>query len=419
MIRIDRFCIYIIMLGMILVIPSIHYITFIDELCALLFGSVAILDCVFNKNWSRYRLLWIVMSILTCYAIYSLTVIHFNIPQAIAMDWIVELKPFVPFLVIFAINPSLNTSDKKIIKKICFFNCILLSIAFFAGHRVVELLVFHVTYGGTIIFSCMMYYLYCSINNEGKISKTDIVIALIFLSIGLLCLRAKYYGIYVLYLYFIYLYKPGVLRKFSMKHAIGLITLLMVVVAVSWHKIQYYFISGNSNSFDPTVVESFARPVLYVTGFQILFDFFPFGTGLASFATAASSQYYSDVYYYYGIDKVHGLAPNLDFDFICDAFYPSLAQFGVFGLALFIYFWLHTYNYLRLLIRENVDKYRYPFIIGSLIICFILIESTAATTFTHNIGLIVMTLYGLICAKGKQISLQAKHVETIKSIKKI
>lgn len=418
MIRIDRACIYIIMLGMIMLIPSIHYITFIDELSAMLFGCVAISDCLFNNNWKRYRLLWIVILVLAVYAVYSLTVVHFNVPRAIALDFIIELKPFVPFIVIFAINPDLNESDKKIIKTICLFNCVVLSIALFMGHKVVELLVFHLTYGGTIIFASMIYYVYCSIDRNGQIPRQNLLTALAFLTIGLLCLKAKYYGIYVFYIYFFYLYKPGILRNFSLKNAILLTSLVLLIIAVSWHKIEYYFISGNSDTFDPKVVQSFARPVLYVTGLQIMGEFIPFGSGLASFATAASSQYYADTYYYYGIDKVHGLAPNKDFDFICDAFYPSLAQFGIIGLILFIYFWRYTYTYIRALIRKDPDRYRYPFIIGSLVIGFILIESTSATTFTHNVGLIVMTLYGFICAKGKQI-IPNRSVSPAQTIQKI
>ncbi len=418
MLRIDRACIYIIMLGMTMLIPSIQYTTNIDELCVMLFGAVAVLDCLFNNNWKRYRLLWIVLLILAFYAVYSLTVVHFNVPRAIALDFIIELKPFVPFIVIFAISPDLTESDKKIFKAICLFNCVILSIAFFMGHKAVELLVFHLTYGGTIIFASTMYYIYCSIDSNGRIPRHDLITALVFLTIGLLCLKAKYYGIYILYLYFFYLYKPGILRNFSLKHAIMLTVLVATLLAVSWHKIQYYFISGNSDTFDPKVIQSFARPVLYVTGLQIMGEFIPFGTGLASFATAASSQYYADTYYYYGIDKVHGLAPNKDFDFICDAFYPSLAQFGIIGLILFIYFWRYTYTYIRVLIRKDPDRYRYPFIIGSLIISFILIENTSATTFTHCVGFIVMTLFGFVCAKGKQI--KEKDSETsVQIIQKI
>lgn len=410
MLRIERICVYIIMLGLILLIPSIQYISYLDEFGALLFGCIAALDCVVNRNWRKYKLLWIVMAIMAFYAVYSVTMVHFNVLKAVMLDWVITIKPFLPFIVMFAVAPRFTESDKRIIRGICVFNAAFLSAAFCCGHSVVEAIVFHVTYGGTAIFASMMFYLYCSIDSDGKISRRDIVTALVLLTFGLLCTRAKYYAIYVLVLYFLYVYRPGMLRQITPLRAIGLLFIGVLVLAVSWHKIEYYFLVGNSDSFDPTVVQSFARPVLYVTGFLILFDFFPFGTGLGTFASYASQQYYSGVYYYYGIDKVHGLSERMS-DFICDAYYPSLAQFGVVGLILFICFWCYSYKFLRNLIRVSGNEFRYPFIVGSLLICFILIECTSGNTFTQIIGTFVMALYGMICAQGKALSVKSEEIE--------
>ena len=337
MLRIDRICVYIIMLGLIFIIPGIQFVTYLDEFCAMMFGVVAFLDCVVNQNWRKYNLLWIILAVMSLYAIYSVTMVDFNVPQAILLDWIISVKPFLPFIVMFAVAPKFTEADKKIIRVVSLINATILSIAFMCGYSVVEAIVFHVTYGGTIIFASVMFYLYCSIDSNGKVSKQAISVAIFYLTAGLLCTRAKYYGIYVLSLYFIFAYRPGILRHLTPKRTIGLLAIAALVLAVSWHKIEYYFLVGNSGTFDPTVVQSFARPVLYATGFLILLDFFPFGSGLGSFATYASEKYYSGVYYYYGIDKVWGLSPSYS-NFICDAYIPSLAQFGVVGLILFICF---------------------------------------------------------------------------------
>lgn len=410
MLRIDRICVYIIMLGLILIVPSIQYISYLDEFGALMFGCVAALDCIVNRNWGKYKLLWIVMAIMAFYAIYSVTMVHFNVAKAVMLDWVITIKPFLPFIVMFAVAPKFTDADKKIIRGICVFNAAILSFAFCCGHSVVEAIVFHVTYGGTAIFASMMFYLYCSIDSNGKISRRSIVAAIIFLTFGLLCTRAKYYGSYVLVLYFIFAYRPGMLRQLTPFKILGLLLIGALVLAVSWHKIEYYFLVGNGDSFDPTVVQSFARPVLYVTGFLILFDFFPFGTGLGSFASFASEQFYSGVYYYYGIDKVYGLSPSYS-SFICDAYYPSLAQFGIVGFILFICFWCYTYNFLRKAIRISGESFRYPFIIGALLVCFILIECTSGNTFTQIIGTFVMALYGIICAQGKEMVSKRQKIE--------
>lgn len=403
MLRLDRLCVYIIIVGLACLVPGVILLKFIDELIFGLFGLIAVVDLCINKHWFRYKLLWILIAIMTFYAVYSLTIVHFNVPAAIIVDWIIELKPFVPFVVILAIAPKFTEKDKLIIKRICFFNCLVMSVSLLCGNKVTEFIVFHVAYAGIIIFVSSMFYLYCSQNENGQISKRTFWAIVAFMTMGLLCLRSKYYGEYVLFIFFMFLYKPGMLRGFSLKHILIVMSILGVILAASWQKINFYFISGNGESFDPKVVESFARPVLYFTGFAIMGEFVPFGSGLGSFASFASSKYYSDVYYYYGINNVHGIAPNQGFDFICDSFYPSLAQFGLFGVGLFIWFWVYAYSFLRRIIRVNPSRYKYQFIVGSLIICFILIESVAATTFTQAQGQMAMCLLGLACATGRQL----------------
>lgn len=409
MLQLDRCCVYILMLGLALLIPSIVYITYLDELSAMLFGSIAILDCIFNNNWKKYKLLWIIMSIMTFYAIYSLFFLKFNIPIAIIKDWVIELKPFVPFIVVFAIGVKLTPADKKIISRICLFNGGILSVLFFFGTKIVNMVVFHPTYGGLIIIISVLFFLYCSIRPDGTIQKDNITISVVFLVCGLLCARSKYYAIFVLAIYFLFIYKPGMLKGFSFKHLLTLLVIITLIIAVSWHKIQYYFITGNSDSFDPEVVQSFARPVLYFTAFQIFIDFIPFGSGLASFASYPSSEFYSGVYGYYGIDKVYGIAPSDEFTFICDAYYPTLAQFGIIGIILFSWFWIYTYKYIKYLIKLKPALCRYEYIIGSLILSDMLIENVGATTFTQTSGMLCMILYGIIAAKGKSL-FQHKHI---------
>lgn len=407
MVNADRLCVYVLMFGLIMFIPSIHYITFIDEMCASAFLSIALLDSISNRNWHRYKPLWIILTILSFYALYSIFFLNNNTVQYIITDVIIELKPFIPFIIFLGLAPHITGKDKKIIKTICLINCSIIALALFCGMRIISLLVFHPMYCGLVMFVCCIFYLYCCLDSNNKPSRQDIVLILTFLTIGLLCEKAKYFGSYVLTVYFILLYKPGVTKNLTPKHIVMLSIAILGVLAVSWKKIDYFFVSGNSEGFDPTVIESFARPVLYLTGWEILFDHFPFGTGLASFSSAASIMNYSNVYYEYGINSVWGLSPDNP-SFACDAFYPSLAQFGIVGLILFIIFWCYAYRYLRVLIRTNPERYKYPFIIGSLVICSLLIESTTATTLTHNSGLLLMSMLGIIAAIGKGLMAAAK-----------
>lgn len=400
MLRLDRITVYIIIAGLITIIPAVQYTTSIDEILSSLLLGVGLLDCIANNRWRDYGFLWVLMGIMIFYLIYSFTAVHFNTPRSIIFDFIVQIKPYVPIAVILAIKPKFNSSDRKIIKTIAIFNASTLAIGLMLGSNVTAALVFHMTYSGIIILISALFYLYCSIDENGQVNQKTLKFVFLIISSGLLCLRAKYFGIYIFVIFFFFIYKPGIMRHFTFKHAIGLVTLFLIVIAVSWHKIQYYFLAGETGTFDPTVVETYARPVLYITGFQIILDYIPFGTGLASFATAGSALDYSTVYYEYGIDKVHGLAPNLDFNFICDTFFPALAEFGVAGVIIFTYFWIWVYEYLRIMIRFNATRYKYEFIIGAILILFLMIESVAAATLTGNCGFVAMILLALACIPG-------------------
>lgn len=179
-----------------------------------------------------------------------------------------------------------------------------------------------------------------------------------------------------------------------------ILSIPLLIFAVGWSKFSYYFLTGESTTYDPSVIESYARPVLYATGALILIDKLPFGSGLASFASWSSIEPYSSLYHEYRISSVYGLSPANP-TFICDAFYPSLAQFGIVGVILFITFWVYVIRLLKKLIRSNPVENRLYFACGWIIVITILIESIASTTFVQTAGMWAMMLLGIICAKAE------------------
>lgn len=402
MINLNRLPVYIMMLGITLIIPSFQLLLYLDELLAYTLLGIALLDCVFNNAWRKYHILWILMSVMTVYAIYSIYFLNYNTTGMILKDWIIELKPFIPFAVILGLSVSFTAKDKQYIRRICIINVLFMFISLLCGVRITMILVSHPAYAGHVIYISSLFYLFCSYNEKtGAVKKRDLYITALMLTTGVLCAKAKYFAMFIPAVYLILFYKPGILRHFSAKHAMITLFLGIGIIAATWNKIQYYFLQGNSDTFDPTVIESFARPVLYVTSGLILVDHFPFGTGLASFASFPSAENYSNVYYEYGINNVHGIAPNSEPSFICDAFYPSLAQFGVVGIILFIFFWVYIYGYPRYLIRTDNIKYRVPFIISSIILIFIFAECTSGNALTQMSGTLSMMLLGTICAKAR------------------
>lgn len=417
MLNISKLCKLILIIGITLLVPSIRYLTFTDEILAFALLFIALFDSIANWNWDKYKLLWIIIAIVTFYAWYSIEFLNYNTTRYILTDWVIELKPYIPFCVFFAIGPQFTELEKRYIQIACMINTAIVFFALLGGYYVTAAIISHPSYASQAAFISGIFYYYCSRDNAtGFVSKRNTIISIIILCIGLISLKAKYFGVFIPSIYLLTLYKPGAFRKFSFKYAAVTATICATVLVATWSKIQYYFLTGNSDSFDPTVVQSYARPVLYLTGAQILAEHFPFGTGLASFASAPSVMNYSNVYFEYGIHNVHGISYRSEVSFVMDSFYPSIAQFGALGLILFICFWFYIYKYLRVIIRENDKLYRTQFIAGSMIIIFILVESIAATTFTHNSGMITMCLLGMSCAFGRRALEQQMSEATAASL---
>ena len=336
------------------------------------------------------------------YAIYSLTWVSYNTPTAIMQDFVVQMKPFCYFCVSYAVVPKINDQIKTILKSICLLNVTLVLGCFVTG--VVENVFFHVSYLGLVSMMSFLVYVLCSCDDFEKISKKDLYIAIIMLTIGLVSTRSKYYGEFVLALYLLFVYRPGIMKSLSLKHIVLLVITFALVLFVTWQKIDYYFISGGQDyqMFDEEMLASFARPVMYASMLVLLGMHPLFGSGLASFGTYASTTAvnYSGVYATIGIDNVWGLSEDFG-AFTCDAFYPELAQFGIVGIILFVYLFVWMYRKISLYLYLS-GKLLY--IAGVVSIIVLLIESIASTSFTQGVGAMYMMILGCLVSKFKNIT---------------
>ncbi|MCH5216142.1 MAG: hypothetical protein J1F10_04310 [Muribaculaceae bacterium] len=384
-----------------MVIPCVKYLKYADELLLIFIMALTLADLIIHKNWKKYICMLIVLGITVFYIFYSATFLKFNTLPYILYDALLTLKPFLMFFSMYAISPNFTPRQKKIISYICIANCAIAILGLVGGHTLEEVIYSHPAYGGSAIFLSSLVYLYVTRKEDGSVSRKTLYIITIFLIFGLLCGRSKYYGEFIFTMFALYLYKPGMFKVITLKQVLSTCVLLLVVLIASWSKLSYYFLGNlGSDSFDPSVIDTFARPVLYATSFLIVFDYIPFGSGYASFATYPSGVNYSRLYAQYGIDKVHGLSENYP-AFICDAYYPSLAQFGLVGIVLFVWFFRYIYVKLLAVLKKDPQKNKYPFIIGVLIIIYILIESTTGTMITQCHGMMALMLTGIIASNSK------------------
>ncbi|MDE5745488.1 MAG: hypothetical protein K2H84_07535, partial [Paramuribaculum sp.] len=289
------------------------------------------------------------------------------------------------------------------------FNAIICTLSFFMPKAFMSIVMGHISYPGTVLLLCTIVYAYTT--EKHRINQKDAFVIITMLCAGLLCGRSKYYGEFIISIFFLFIYTRFAINEFSLKRKLLIIVIPLFVVAAGWGKFQYYFLTGESTAYDPKVIESYARPVLYATGALVLIDHIPFGSGLASFCSWASTDPYSSLYHEYGISSVYGLSPSQPF-FICDAFYPSLAQLGIVGVILFAVFWIYVIILLKRLIRMDPKRNRMLFACGWIIILTILIESIASTTLVQTSGMCAMMLLGAICSESfSNLQIKSHHNE--------
>jgi len=334
----------------------------------------------FDKGTRRF------FALILFYLLYSFY-IRSNIPVAILSDLLVSVKPFIGYFIFIYIAFTLNLSQKKILKRVSVFLFILTAIVGVIGAMsgnpfYMQTYIYgHPTYYGSALVLIGLTYLFCSDINKNK----DVFIFIFILAFSLLSGRSKLYGFFAFSVLVMYILRGNIEIKLSVKNIILFSLAIVIVLYVSWGKVSFYFF----NDIDSDLV---ARTMMYSTSIDLLIDYFPFGSGFASFATHYSGVYYSHIYTDYGLDNVWGLEEE-SANFAGDAYYPSLAQFGVFGVILFFMF------FAKILIKANklkkLSDNNTQYLIIVFILTFLLIQSVAETMLTSNRGFYIMILLSL------------------------
>ena len=311
-------------------------------------------------------------SVLLFYLFYSL-ILKVNQPIAAFYDFAIFLKPFLCFYICSGLKVKVPKETKKLLK---YFYLLLAVYLILISPYISQLYSNTAAYYSPCII-CAVSYLYFS-DRE----KKDWVIALMILTPGLLSIRAKFFTIYLLFIFIAFFLKDRI--KVNLKWVIIFLLLATVSIYVSWEKFSHYFIDAD---------EDVARTAFYIHSFNVLKDYFPFGPGFGTYGTEAAAKFYSPLYYKYGLYLVWGLR-DIDYggtghDFLKDTFYPVLAQFGIVGIFLFIFFWYRRWTEALLL---NIENYK----IFIFILFVELIQNIAANSFSGPLGIPLMMMMGML-----------------------
>jgi len=367
--------------------------SYVDEICAVLLVLLYLYKVFATRSWAFDRTFLIVIFIFVFYLIYSI-VIGSNSISAIVMDCIIQIKPYLSFFCVYGLCPVLSANQKRIIRQVivlCSLYLLIAGVAGFVDKTLLELTFGHESRVATASSILAMFYLYCS-----DYRKVDKWIFVLILAIGLLSTRSKHFGFFVFCMLFVFYLNRSSKLQLNLRNVFFITAALGLTILAAWDKIYYYFVTGGFGS-GRTPDEMYARMALYYFSTLVLRDFFPFGSGFASYATYTSGVDYSSVYVKYGMSNMFGLTKSNP-TFIADTYYPALAQFGYVGVALFFYFWVHL---CKRAIKTFTKGYIKESVIALLIILFFLIECTSDSTITHNRGMFMMMMLGIVFADGK------------------
>ena len=324
-----------------------------------------------DTNPEPWKEFYYFLLILTGYIIYSL-IRRVNVVDAVWLELMQQIRPYSIIYCTWILNPRFTKAQKKWI-----LTAMIVTLgAWIFYHPVVTVAGVEAEFpvlGQLAICTGMAFYLF----SEEKKQNTYIALALVLT--GMLAPKFKFLGEVVCFVAIIFYLKEQLNFK-SAKTVLYGTVLMSAVLFVTWEKFDKYYITG----FQETKL---ARPETYKTSLKILVDYIPFGPGMGTFATNAAWRHYSPLYPKYGLNKVWGL--DRGGGFICDAFYPTLAQYGIVGVILFGIFWKRRLRALNEI--QDMRWYRIAFIT---FFC-LAIEQTADSSWLSGKGMGYCMLIGL------------------------
>lgn len=357
-----------------------------DEILTVLLLGYAFVKLRFLvKDKSRTTEINIYIGLMIFYLVYSL-LIQVTTFRGIYLDFLQQLRPYAVFYLTWMMAPDFSPKQKKRIKWVMLFSFFGYLILFKIKPSVVT------PYGGgesaalgQIALCCaMVYYLF------SKQTKRNRNIAILIMLLGLISGKSKYFGECVVFIALVMFVKSKI-NFTSVSTLLKVAALGCVVIFFTWTKFNAYYVEGFQDD-----AQEMARPLTYETGMKIMFqDYIPFGSGLGSFGTSAAAKEYSPLYYDYKLDMVWGLTPENPM-FLADAFYPTLAEFGVVGLFFFLWFWkkrLWECNKI-----PNIMYYR----MALMAILALALESTADSSYLSGKGMGYFMVLALCLNSGRQ-----------------
>ncbi len=359
-----------------------------DEILTVLLLLYAIVKQRFLvKDKKRMMEINIYMALMIFYLLYSLA-IRVTTPRGVFLDILQQVRPYAVFYLTWMMAPQFTPKQQKRIKWVMLLSFFGYLFAFkfkpslvtpFGGEESAAL--------GQIALCCaMVYYLF------SKQTKRNRNITILIMLLGLISGKSKYFGECVCFIALVMFVKSRI-NFTSVSTLLKVGALGAVVIFFTWTKFNAYYVEGFQED-----AQAMARPATYETGMTIMFkDYIPFGSGLGSFGTAAAAKEYSPLYYKYHLDEIWGLDPSNPM-FLADAFYPTLAEYGIVGLFFFLWFWKR-----RLWEANKIPNLIY-YRMALMCILALALESTADSSYLSGKGMGYFMILALCLNSARKVN---------------
>lgn len=359
-----------------------------DEILTVLLLLYAIVkQWYLVKDKKRMMEINIYMTLMIFYLLYSLA-IRVTTPRGVFLDILQQVRPYAVFYLTWMMAPQFSPKQQKRIKWVMLLSFFGYLFAFkfkpslvtpFGGEESAAL-------GQIALYCAMVYYLF------SKQTKRNRNITILIMLLGLISGKSKYFGECVCFIALVMFVKSRI-NFTSVSTLLKVGALGAVVIFFTWTKFNAYYVEGFQED-----AQAMARPATYETGMQIMFhDYVPFGSGLGSFGTAAAAKEYSPLYFKYHLNEIWGLDPTNPM-FLADAFYPTLAEFGIVGLFFFLWFWKR-----RLWEANKIPNLIY-YRMALMCILALALESTADSSYLSGKGMGYFMILALCLNSARKVN---------------
>lgn len=344
-----------------------------------------------SLNKQPWREFIFCLGLIAFYTVYSL-LFGANVSGGVWLDLMQEIRPYAIVFCTWILNPRFTKKQKKWMLMTMVIT--LVSWIFYHPETIESANAEFPVLGQLAICTGMSWYLFT------ENTKRNRYVALALVLTGMLAPKFKFMGEVVCFIAFIFFLKKRLNFK-SPKTLIYCTLVVTIVLMVSWTRFDAYYVSGLSN-------EELARPMTYRTSLKILYDYFPFGPGMGSFACNGAWKFFSPLYFKYNLTGIWGLSPEMGY-FICDAYYPTLAQFGIVGVFFFLWFWKRRLGAIDRIV--DLKYYR----VAMITFCCLAIEQTADSSWLSGKGMGYCMLLGLCLNANRNLIANLKKQKNLKS----